>query len=211
MGRGFVVLALLALSALAGCTTAPGDTNSTTTSTDSPSCDTPTTAHCCPPGERWLAYGCTPPPFARLRIESSGRGVVASPFPHLDRCLDSTDWQTATPTSNQAEHSFRHVDVDDTSGDLVWGAFDAAGFVELRLNLTKAQCQTFRFDPWSIEPDPADGELWVFADRAGLNAVVHLEVGDGSGCWHHEEYAGLSRDGWVILHEVPNQTYTACV
>ncbi len=166
---------------------------------------------CCPEGQDWVSYGCTSPAFARLRIESSGRGVVAAPFPHLDRCLNTEDWRSAVATTSNATVEIRTVDFEARTGDLVWGAFDNAGFVELRLDLTKPACQTFRYDPWSIEPDPSEGNLTVLSDRMGLDARVHLEVGDGGGCWRHTDFYGASADGWAELPLDKTNSHTVCV
>lgn len=149
--------ALVAGLLLAGCLGAgepdppiPGDPStvsaSTTTGPGEPGA-------CCITSE-WVRF--------RIDIASPGPFAIAVPFPHLDWCLGPDAWLVGTRTLDGVGNAeWREID----RGDVLWvdGDGGPAAFHELTLNVTmRGRCQTLRYDPWSIEPDLANGTAEAF-------------------------------------------------
>ncbi len=165
---------------------------SSSSSTATPTCGTSSSKVCCPEGWRQVSYGCGEPLAVHLLVTTDGAGRIGVPFPHLDRCLSAEDWGGAW--DRQAPTTL----VTSDRGDVVQLVAAASSSSERVLNLTKPTCQTFRYDPWSIEPDPKDGTLEVQADRA-IGITVTVRTSDGGGCWTATLYSGATAAGWTTL------------
>lgn len=138
--------------------------------------------------------------------------TVAVPFPHGSQCLSKFDWESAKVIADHAQVSWRTVDSEGVTGDVMWVVLDEDGSAYAWLNTTaKPECQTFRYDPWSIEPDPSDGNLTLLL--AGGSGDVKVRY-----TWHPGEYcstlttvhATLAQPGWTTRPIDPEWSGTVC-
>ena len=105
-----------------------------------------------------------------ISFEATGPATLEVPFPSLDSCQAPEDWMGSEPTVQGAIPELRNATGDRTGRILALTA-PAAGSVSWMAKIQlRPQCQTLRFDPWSVEPDEQDGAL-----------VVHLVDGEVTG------------------------------
>lgn len=134
--------------------------------------------------------------YATFAVHVDANVTVGVPLPHLDRCLAPEAWAAGTATARDAKWHLQAVD----RGTVLWVEAAGPGSVQLRIGLEDhPPCQTFRYDPWSVEPDPADGTLEVqgAAGAAGLKVEVLEWVG---ACGDASSYAGaVGGMGWQVL------------
>jgi hypothetical protein len=115
---------------------------------------------------------------------------------------------TADQQTTSAETTMRNATLD--RGELLAVHATRQTHAELVLNLTGHPiCQTFRYDPWSTEPDPKDGTLDVHADHA-VGLTVTVRTSDGNGCWTTTTYRGTTANGWATL-QADDDPRTLCV
>jgi hypothetical protein len=185
-------IALVPLLVLAaGCLQPEGNDPPTGTASDSA---TPTGAMCPPT--------CFEGHEVRLVVDVSGAGGVGVPFPHGAWCLQPSEWNLTISGGASAE--LRQVD----RGTVLWVDNVGQGAVQASIDVKgRATCQTLRYDPWSIEPDPAEDTVDVTSDVIGLDVEVQVQDVDGS-CFNATVYRGDTRDGWATLQG--QTTGTAC-
>lgn len=208
MRAGVVALAFVVL-VVAGCSS-PSAGPSTGTSSPSPTSSSGCTngandpVGCsCPPDTYPGGYGCLAVHQIRLFINGEGNGsyAVGVPFPHGSWCLQPEDWKLDSSTIN-ATLEVREVD----RGTVLWltGHDQSYGSAHIVVE-GRATCQTlgFRYDPWSIEPDPADETVEVQVE--GSASRIEVTVADAEGaCSNATAYAAPVAAGWSVLA----QTFT---
>lgn len=178
-----IATSVLVIAVLAGCFGPPHpEGNATTTRTTT----APPTDINCPPV-------CFEGHELRLMVDVGGNGAVGIPFPHGAWCLQPEDWNVTSSDESTAE-----VRMSDR-GQVLWvqnlGHGTAKAVIDVK---DRATCQTLRYDPWSIEPDPADGTLDVNATAAGLDVEVQVQDVDGA-CFNATVYRGSTVTGWTTF------------
>ncbi|MEA3191105.1 MAG: hypothetical protein QOD77_1687 [Thermoplasmata archaeon] len=121
---------------------------------------------------------------------------VGVPLPHLDRCMAPQDWAAGAATAVNA--TWRLLTVN--RGTLLQVTATGPAIVHLKADLSgKPKCQTLRYDPWSIDPDPADGTVEVQAGQGSAHMAVVVHVVDGR-CTTVTAYNGtVATPGWHTL------------
>lgn len=138
-----------------------------------------------------------------VAFDDQGAHQAGVPFPHGSWCLQPSDWSSRGAGRN-ATAEVRSVD----RGQVLWVASTGQGSVEWWVDVTnRSTCETFRYDPWSIEPNPADGTVDVQADSAA-RLQVYLDDEHGP-CTLVTQYNGTTMSGWATLHESFNGTACA--
>lgn len=182
--RATLVLALLSGLSLAGCydTHRPGDE-----------------------GGDGDGDGPTPEPegdtgVLQVLFQATGETTLEVPFPTLDSCRAPQHWMEGEPSVDGARHDLRNVTGDRDGTVLVLtsvGSGQVSWMVQIPLG---PACQTFRYDPWSVDPDP-DGEtvdVRVPEGAASSVSVLVRRVRDGSG--EATLYEGnVTAGGWTPL------------
>jgi hypothetical protein len=138
----------------------------------------------------------------RIAFDGAGPRVLRVPLPTGDWCLQPSQWTlgpgTALGSINQTE---RGAMLQVAAG----GDFRFEAHVKTQ---GLATCQTFRYDPWTIDPDPADGTVDVHSDAPGR---VTFDVEDRrGGCWTTTTYEGAVSAGWTTLQMAADAS-TVCV
>jgi hypothetical protein len=136
----------------------------------------------------------------QVTFESSAPAEVQVPFPHLDMCLQPTDWMSAPATASNS--TARVLDASDgRTGQVL--AVRGTGRVSwaVQLNTTgHSTCQTFRADPWSIDPDPQDTTVDVRVAEGTVSAASLLVRWVRDGCGDATLYDGTPPSGsWSRL------------
>lgn len=146
-------LAALLVVALAGCS--EGD--------DGPGPDAPKPSSSPPPeGDNGVLY---------VEFQSDGPATLEVPFPSLDSCLTPQAWMAGHISATNATAHLRNA-TDGRTGHVV--AISGQGHVTWSAQVELgSRCQPFRYDPWSVDPDPADGVLDV---RLASGPVAHASV-----------------------------------
>lgn len=159
---------------------------------------TTTAAMPCPPdtypGGPGLA-ACFPYHAYVLEVFGYAEGAyqVGVPFPHGAWCLQPDQWVLQDGAEN-AVGELRQVD----RGTVAWITAQGSSHIAWRMNVTgKATCKTFRYDPWSTDPDPANDTVEVKAEGAARITVAVSEP-DGP-CTPVTQYAGNVTSGWTAL------------
>lgn len=197
------LLLVTAALVLAGCTK-PYDKDGGAASGDGAQCTSGVDGCPCPEDTRQGADGCDPVDSILFDIQVTGEGTyeVGVPYPHGAWCLTSDDWlEGMQETKNLEEHSARDVE----RGKVLWlQGRDDARFVS-RIDLSnRTECQTLRYDPWSIDPDPAEGSLEATSEDA-VTFTIYLRTARGA-CVDLRQYGGAASGGWSTLPETFNGT-----
>lgn len=138
-----------------------------------------------------------------LAVFSNHTGSVqlGIPYPHGSWCLTGEQWIAGIRTPQEANGQLFASDRGQVialtgPGPLNWHS----RIITSHLNT----CQTFRYDPWSTEPDLAEDEgLDIYVWEGQLTS---LEVVTRSGgCWHTSQYIanGTMAEGWNRLVHNP--------
>lgn len=130
-------------------------------------------------------------------ITVQGAAVVEAPFPHLDRCLSPDDWRPGLDPN-----------LTLVQGERGWVLHLANASGQASIDYTaKPKCETFRFDPWSIDPDPTNATLDVWASAAAhVDVQTMYALADGW-CWTTQHDVGDVGPGWTAL---AGTTQTVC-
>jgi hypothetical protein len=134
-----------------------------------------------------------------VTYESNGVSTVEIPFPALDSCRTPEDWMSGGPDVQGAVPEVRDVTGDRTGRVLALTA-PAAGPVSFSAQIPLGpECQTLRYDPWSIDPDRDDGALEVRVTEGEVSSlsVVVRRVRDG--CGEATLYDGTPGTAWTAL------------
>jgi hypothetical protein len=147
-------LALASLLLLAGCFGGSnGGTSGDTSSTD------PTPE---PEDDNGVLY---------VTFEADAPSTLEVPFPTLDSCRSPQDWMAGDVTAANATAELRDAG-DGRTGKIV--AITGQGRVSWSSQIELGPpCQTFRYDPWSIDPDADDGAVEV---RLASGSIPHASV-----------------------------------
>jgi hypothetical protein len=196
-----VLLVLLSL-ALAGCsvdTHRPKDGDDGSSSGDGGDGDSSDDGSSAGPEEDSAVF--------QVTVSSDGAAVVEVPFPTLDSCRSPEHWMEGQPSVQGAIPELREVTGDRTGKVLALStrAQEAEWWVQIAPGPT---CQTFRYDPWSIEPDADNGTLEVRVTQGQVANVTVLvrQVRDGVG--HATRYEGTpSGNGWTALPATTSYTF----
>jgi hypothetical protein len=129
-------------------------------------------------------------------VDAQGATTLQVPLPHLDMCLQPAEWMAGRVSARNATAALQHVDRGQVVA--VTGAGTASWSVQL--NTTgRPTCQTFRYDPWSTDPDPNGTAV----DVRGQGAIAHASVlvrWVRSGCGQATLYDGTPAAGnWTAL------------
>lgn len=214
--RSATLLGLLLVGcAMAGCAqTASDDGGTTTTGTPTPTdCSTSFVAGCkCPPGQNLQDRDCVFVKSWAVMVEGDAGITIAVPLPHGSQCLSPDDWEGAQVATHNADVTWRHVD-DDGSGNqghTMWVVLDEGGDAQAVLNTTaKPTCNTFRYDPWSLDPDPPGDNLTVLLASGSGRVAVHYTEHSGDGCaTGTRATTTFTQTGWTTL---PTSTSSVCV
>ncbi|HUR61823.1 MAG TPA: hypothetical protein VM286_05600 [Candidatus Thermoplasmatota archaeon] len=153
----------------------------------------------CPPDTYRLGPGaCGQYHTYALEVFGFGEGdySVGVPLPHGSWCLQPEQWVLRGDADN-AVAELRQAD----RGTVMWITAHGSSHIGWRINVTDVPaCQPIRHDPWSIEPDPADGRVEVQAEGAARITVAVSEP-DGA-CAPVTHYAGNVTAGWTPLPQV---------
>ena len=197
------LLLVTAALVLAGCTK-PYDKEGDSDGDGVADC-TPGVDGCpCPPDTRQGTAGCEDVDSLLFDIQASGQGAfeVGVPFPHGAWCLTGDDWlEGMQETKSLEEYTVRDVE----RGKVLWlKGHDDSRFVS-RVDLSnRTECQTLRYDPWSIDPDPADDKIEVSSEQA-VTFTIYMRTAR-SACVDLRQYAGEASGGWTTLPETFNGT-----
>jgi hypothetical protein len=119
----------------------------------------------------------------QVLFQATGPTTLEVPFPTLDSCRGPQDWMAGQPSVDGARHDLGNITGDRTGSVLVLTAV-ASGPVSWMVQIPLGPaCQTLRYDPWSIDPDP-EGEtvdVRVTEGEASSVSVLVRRVRDGSG------------------------------
>lgn len=183
--RAALAAAILLAVALAGCSTETHRPDPTTTG--------PSETGSPPPREPDSGV-------FQVDFESDAPATLEVPFPHLDACLQPEDWMNGTASSANAVPEVRDASGGRTGRVLAVSGQGAVHWA-VQVNLTgRPPCQPIRHDPWSVDPDPADGTVDV---RVADGSVVHAAVlvrWIRSGCGEATLYDGRpAGDSWSAL------------
>lgn len=196
-----LLLAVMVLMLLSGCfrldpsldgnqypdtggeTTAPA----TATATSSPTCDGFGGPNCDPPRRSATLY---------LHADDVAAFTLDVPFPHLDRCFSQEDWRAGIQPGPAGNLSL----VEGERGGVLrlTGSGDLERSARVWLD-DKPPCQTLRYDPWSSEPDPADGTLDLRASGSANVRVVLSVSKEDPYCWGWTSFEGAVASGWTTL------------
>lgn len=186
---------------LAGCTE-PYDKEDDA-SGEEPDC-TPGIDGCpCPEDTRLGEGGCQSVNSILFDIHLAGTDTyeVGVPFPHGAWCLTGDDWlEGMQETKSLEEYSVRDVE----RGKVLWlqGRGEDSRFVA-RVDVTnRTECQTLRYDPWSVDPDAAEGTMEATSE-ALVNFTVYVRTARG-GCVDLRQYMAEVSGGWQTLPETFN-------
>jgi hypothetical protein len=160
---------------------------------------------CAPDTYRLGPAGCVSYHNYVLEVFGFGEGSysVGVPFPHGDWCLQPDQWVLQDGAEN-AVGELRHVE----RGDVAWITAQGSSHIAWRVNVTgRATCQTFRYDPWSTDPDPSNETVEVKAEGS---ARITVAVSEPNGaCTPVTQYAGNVTAGWTMLPKVFEDTACA--
>jgi hypothetical protein len=136
----------------------------------------------------------------QVLFDSAGQTTLEVPFPTLDSCRTPEDWLAGEPTVQGARQELRNATGERTGRVLALTAM-APGTVSWMVQIPLGPaCQTLRFDPWSVEPDPEAETVEVRAtdgDATHVSVLVR-RVRDGSGeATNHQGNA--TAGGWTAL------------
>jgi hypothetical protein len=137
----------------------------------------------------------------QVAFHANASAALEVPFPHLDSCLQPEHWMNGTLKAEGAVPEMRDATPDRTGRVLALSA-PGAGDVQWQSQLSLGghpQCQTFRYDPWSTEPDPQGEAVDVRAsgDVSRLSILVRWVRG---GCGNATLYEGVAAPGaWSTL------------
>ncbi len=164
----------------AASTTTAGTSSSTTGAPSSSGCAGSMPGHC--------AMGHA----LQLFISVRAGGEVGVPLPHGSWCLPPQDW--AVTQSFNATATLRTVD----RGQVFWVVAERNGSLTVAINLEgRSACQTFRYDPWSVDPDPQGDAMPI---NATVATQVSIQVQEVSGyCYSSDPYTGTAGPGWTEL------------
>lgn len=156
----------------------------------------------CPEDTRQGEGGCDSVDSILIDVHAVGQGSteVGVPFPHGAWCLTGDDWlEGMQETRSLEEFSVRGVD----RGQVLWlQGRDDSRFVS-RVDVTnRTPCETLRYDPWSIDPDPAEATVEVTSQDA-VSFTIYVRTARG-GCVDLRQYAGDADGGWTTLPETFN-------
>lgn len=138
-----------------------------------------------------------------VELVAMGTHSVGTPFPHGAWCLQPQEWSVAatSPRTRAATAELRSTE----NATLLWVTSGGNGRFHASIDLAnRSECQTFRYDPWSIEPDPADGMLDILADGA-YEVYVGVEHRRGS-CTDFETFHGQAQQGWNAIRRIEDLT-----
>lgn len=198
--RAWPVAAVVSLVLLAGCFGGGGDGGG-------PSGDpSPTTsASACQPaaGERSTTRGPSAPMSPEddngvfyVAFCSEGPATLEVPFPHLDACMAPQDWM-AGDLSVAGNATVRDAG-DGRAGQVL--ALSGEGQVSFTSQVAlKEPCATLRHDPWSVDPDPADGTVEVRAAAGEVDSPSVLVRWMREGCGNATLHEGEAGAGWSAL------------
>jgi hypothetical protein len=116
-------------------------------------------------------------------FESGATATVQVPFPTLDSCRSPEDWMGGEPTLQNTRPELLQVD-GDRSGRVLSLASQEPGRAEFSVQIELGPaCQTFRYDPWTIDPDRDDGSVEVRVTQGEVSSLTVLvrRVRDGAG------------------------------
>jgi len=129
-------------------------------------------------------------------VSAAGTTTVEVPLPHLDTCLQPAEWLAGHGTARNATAALRSID----RGQVVAVTTTAGGSWSVQINTTgRPTCETFRYDPWSIDPDVNETQVEV---RATQGEVAHASVlvrWVRGGCGQATMYDGTPAAGWTTL------------
>lgn len=198
-----VLLAIALLSvALAGCNvdSRRGGDGATTNEPD-------TDGNCpggeceCPAGDEGIRQGCREPDSVvfDVRFESDSPAKLSVPFPHLDSCVTPQEWMAGNVTQEADGAELEQVDrgfVVSITGD---GSVSWASQLD---TADRPTCQTLRYDPWSIDPDPGNNEtVEVLVSDSQVTYVMVLVRWIRDGCGMATLYEGVPEGSdWVELN-----------
>ena len=161
-------------------------------------------APCCPPDTTAAGAECVPVPFAHMLVTADAPLVVGVPFMHGELCLDAATWMAGRIELRNATLRSGEVRHGGVGGTLLLVNFTAPGEVSLWLNTSaRPRCDTFRYDPWSIDPEPEEGTVTVdLKSGTGKLLVRTATAAKGERCAEVVDHAGvLSSPGWQAVHE----------
>jgi hypothetical protein len=136
----------------------------------------------------------------QVLFEATGPTTLEVPFPTLDSCRSPEDWLAGEPTVQGARQELRNASGDRTGRVLALtavGSGSVSWMVQIPLG---PACQTLRYDPWSIDPDPEADTVEVRATegQASTVSVLVRRVRDGIG--EATNYEGNATTGtWTAL------------
>lgn len=198
--RAWPCVAMVALLLLAGCSGGDGGGGGPTGD------PAPTTAASdCQPGgaERTTSRGTAAPAdpdgdSAVLYVAFCSRGpaTLEVPFPHLDSCLAPEDWM-AGDVAVAGNATVREAG-DGRSGRVLALSGEGQASWTSQVALGPA-CATLRHDPWSVDPDPADGTVEVRAAAGDVTAPSVLVRWVRGGCGNATLHEGEAGSGWSAL------------
>jgi hypothetical protein len=133
--------------------------------------------------------------YVTVTVRVPQGGTVDVPLPHADRCLPPSGW--SVQGASNATATLRTVE----RGEVYTVMAAAGGVVTLAIDKSPyPSCQTFRADPWSVDPDPEDGSLPV---NATVATALRVEVHDVSRyCYTDADFEGTAGPGWTTLAKV---------
>jgi hypothetical protein len=119
------------------------------------------------------------------------------PFPHLDSCMAPQDWMAGNVTFAGGTAELRNA-TDGRTGHVL--ALSGQGQVSWSSQAAlKPVCNTLRYDPWSVDPDPADGTVDVRAAEGTVTAPSVLVRWVRDNCGNATLYEGEAGSGWSSL------------
>lgn len=132
-----------------------------------------------------------------IEWHATGAATLQVPFPHLDSCLQPGDWMSGNQTAHNATAALRTVDRGQVVE--VTGLGDASWSVQIS-TAGRPTCETFRYDPWSIDPDVNGTQVEVQATRGAIPHATVLVRWIRSACGQATLYEGAPGPGaWTAL------------
>ncbi|MEA3165939.1 MAG: hypothetical protein QOJ26_808 [Thermoplasmata archaeon] len=116
-------------------------------------------------------------------FESNAPATIEVPFPTLDSCRSPEAWMEGEPSLQNAVPELLQVD-GERNGRVLSLESQEPGRAEFSVQIPLGPaCQTFRYDPWTIDPDRDDGAAEVRVTQGELSSLTVLvrRVRDGTG------------------------------
>jgi hypothetical protein len=132
-----------------------------------------------------------------IEWDASGPATLQVPLPHLDSCLQPADWMAGNQTARNTTAVLRSVD----RGQVVEVTGVGASSWSVQISTAgRPTCETFRYDPWSIDPDANGTAVEVRATAGSIGHASVIARWVRGGCGQATLYDGQPGPGnWTVF------------